>query len=214
MWRTGSARHNHVLVAFLILGVPCPRPEGHDMTITTDDSTTVHDHVPPRPVTRLPDLALAAARKKAAARLVEVFGIDPDAASCIANASVDPAELRRSIDTPIALAITGGNLLAVRARVWTRRVLPDIRNPRIGDARRHPIAIEPGTDEESRFAPVDDPTSDGAIPHLQVEIESVEHMTWASALAARSATRASSPRCGSCPPATPTPRTALLTCGR
>jgi hypothetical protein len=153
--------------------------------LITNETTAVHDHVPPRPVSKLPDLAPIAARRRAAEKLVEVFGLDLSAANAVANAVVDPAELRRSIETPTQLAITGGTLLAVRARVWSRRTLPDIRNPRIGDARRHPIAVEPGTDEESRFAPVGDPTSDGATPHLEVEIESTEHMTWASALAAR-----------------------------
>lgn len=155
------------------------------MTTTPEDTTTIHDHVPPRPVSELPELAPVGARRKAADRLVEAFNLDPAAAACIANAVVDPAELRRAIETPIELAITGGFLQAVRARVWTRRTLPDIRNPRIGDARRHPVAVEPGTDEESRFAPVGDPISDGATPHLELEVESSEHMTWASGLAAR-----------------------------
>ncbi|MQS05722.1 hypothetical protein [Streptomyces alkaliphilus] len=155
------------------------------MTAIFEETAAPHDHVPPRPVDKLPELAPIAARRKAAEKLVDAFDLAPEAAACVANAVVDPAELRRSIETPTALAITGGTLLAVRARVWTRRTLPDIRNPRIGDARRHPIAIEPGTDEESRFAPVDDPTSNGTTPHLEVEIESAEHMAWASALAAR-----------------------------
>lgn len=155
------------------------------MTAIFEETAAPHDHVPPRPVDKLPELAPIAARRKAAEKLVDTFDLAPDAAECVANAVVDPAELRRSIETPTALAITGGTLLAVRARVWTRRTLPDIRNPRIGNARRHPIAIEPGTDEESRFAPVDDPTSNGITPHLEVEVESSEHMAWASALADR-----------------------------
>lgn len=155
------------------------------MSTTTDETTTIHDHVPPRPVNQLPELAPVAARRKAADKLTETFKLHPAAAMCVANAAVDPSELRRAMESPIELAITGGSLLAVRARVWTRRTLPDIRNPRIGDARRHPVAVEPGTDEESRFAPVGDPSSNGATPHLEVEVESVEHMTWASALAAR-----------------------------
>jgi hypothetical protein len=155
------------------------------MTVANDETTTIHDHVPPRPVDKLPELAPVAARRKAADKLVDTFDLDPAAAACIANAVVDPAELRRSIETPTKLAITGGILLAVSARVWTRRVLPDIRNPRIGNARRHPVAVEPGTDEESRFAPVGDPTSDGITPHLELEVESAEHMTWSSGIAAR-----------------------------
>ncbi|TCB93506.1 hypothetical protein E0H26_22350 [Micromonospora zingiberis] len=155
------------------------------MTTTIDEPVAVHDHVPPRPVSKLPELAPIAARRKAADKLIETFSLDEAAASTIADAVVDPAELRRSIETPTQLAITGGTLLAVRAEVWARRTLPDIRNPRIGAARRHPIAVEPGTDEESRFAPVGDPTSEGTTPHLTVEVESAEHMRWASGLAAR-----------------------------
>jgi hypothetical protein len=155
------------------------------MTAIFEETTAPHDHVPPRPVDKLPELAPIGARRKAAEKLVDTFDLAPDAAECVANAVVDPAELRRSIETPTTLAITGGTLLAVRVRVWTRRTLPDVRNPRIGGARRHPIAIEPGTDEESRFAPVDDPASNGITPHLEVEVESAEHMAWASALAAR-----------------------------
>ncbi|NLU75498.1 hypothetical protein HCC61_23000 [Streptomyces sp. HNM0575] len=155
------------------------------MSAPVEETTSIHDHVPPRPVVKLPELAPIAARRKAAEKLADAFSLDPAAATCIANAVIDPAELRRSIETPTELAITGGILLAVRARVWTRRTLPDIRNPRIGDARRHPVAVEPGTDEESRFAPVDDPTSNGVTPYLELEVESAEHMTWASALAAR-----------------------------
>lgn len=152
---------------------------------TTEETGKAHDHVPPRPVFALPDVAPIAAVRKAAEKLVDVFGMPQEAADCIATSVVDPAELRRSIETPVELAITGGSLLAVRARIWSRRALPDIRNPRIGAARRHPFAVEPGTDEDSRFAPVGDPTSNGTDPHLTVEVESVEHMAWASSLAAR-----------------------------
>ncbi len=155
------------------------------MTTSFDEATTIHDHVPPRPVGRLPEFAPVAARRKAAEKLVEVFGLHPNAAAAVAEAVVDPAELRRSIETPTQLAITGGTLLAVRTLVWTRRTLPDIRNPRIGNVRRHPVAVDPGTDEESRFAPVGDPTSDGVTPHLEVEVDSAEHMEWACAVAAR-----------------------------
>lgn len=157
----------------------------NDITVVdADEVSSQHDHVPPRPVRPLPELAPVAARRRAADKLVTAFQMDPDAAGCIAETAVDPAELRNAIENPLELAITGGVLKAIRVRVWTRRVLPDCRNPRIGTARRHPIAVEPGTDEESRFAPIADPTSAGTSPYLQVEVESAEHMAWASSIAA------------------------------
>jgi hypothetical protein len=154
-------------------------------TDPADDASTAHDHVLPRPVGALPDLAPLPARRKAADRLVDVFHMDPAAAACVADAVVDPAELRRSIDAPVQMMVTRGLVTAVRARVWARRTLPDIRNPRIGAAHRHPFAVEPGTDEDSRFAPVSAPTSTGTVPHLEVAVESAEHMEWASGIAAR-----------------------------
>lgn len=190
LWHSGSERDGKRVARRFVTPSVCPSTprratEMTTTTRTTDDTTTIHDHVPPRPVSKLPEFAPVAARRKAAEKLVGNFRLDPDAAACVADAVVDPAELRRSIETPTELAITGGTLLAVRARVWSRRTLPDIRNPRIGNARRHPVAVEPGTDEESRFAPVGDPTSNGTTPHLEVEVESAEHMAWASALATR-----------------------------
>jgi len=137
------------------------------------------DHVLPRPVTRLPDYAVARARHTAAEKLVERFKLSSEAAECLAKAVVDPAELRQAIEHPVRLAVPGGTLLGVRSELWSRQVMPDPRNPRIGPSRRHPFAVDPGTDEESRFAPVPDPVSQGAVPELHVTIESREHMTWA-----------------------------------
>jgi len=85
----------------------------------------------------------------------------------------------------VRLAVPGGVIVAVRAEVWSLRTIPDPRNPRIGPSRRHPFAVVPGTDEESRFRPVPEPTSQGGKPWLEVEIESREHLTWASDQAKR-----------------------------
>ena len=63
--------------------------------------------------------------------------------------------------------------------------MPDPRNPRIGPSRRHPFAVAPGTDEESRFRPIPDPISQRRSPWLEVSIESREHLTWASEQAKR-----------------------------
>ena len=143
------------------------------------------DHVLPRPVHQLPGYAYASARRAASTKLEGIFGMDPAAANCIADAVVDPSELRRSIESPVHLKVPGGELTAVRSEVWAHKALPDPRNPRIGPARRHPFADAPGTDEESRFRPVPNPTSRGRSPWLEVEIESREHLTWALELAKR-----------------------------
>jgi hypothetical protein len=143
------------------------------------------DHVLPRPVNRLPAYAHSTARRAAASKLVTALGLDAAAADCIADAVVDPAELRRSIETPVRLSVPGGVVKAVRSEVWAHKVMPDPRNPRIGPSRRHPFAVVPGTDEESRFRPVADPTSQGRMPWLEVKIESREHLTWASEQAKR-----------------------------
>jgi hypothetical protein len=147
--------------------------------------TAADDHVLPRPVDRLPSYAQAPARRAAATKLEATFSLDPAAAGCIADAVVDPSELRRSIESPVRLAVPGGVVVAVRSEVWAHKAMPDPRNPRIGPSRRHPFAVAPGTDEESRFRPIPDPTSQGRSPWLEVGIESREHVTWASEQAKR-----------------------------
>lgn len=143
------------------------------------------DHILPRPVDRLPSYAQAPARRAAASKLEATFGLDPQAANCIADAVKDPAELRRAIEAPVRMAVPGGVVAAVRADVWAWKMFPDPRNPRIGPSRRHPFAVVPGSDEESRFRPVPDPTSQGRNAWLEVNVESREHLTWASEQAKR-----------------------------
>jgi len=143
------------------------------------------DHVLPRPVTELPDYANAKARSNAAAKLTDLFGLTDVAARSFADAAVDPAELRKAADAPEHIPVPGGTILGIRANAWSRRVMPDPRNPRIGPARRHPFAVDPGTSEDSRFRPIPDPMSDGVRPELSLDIESREHLTWAADQAKR-----------------------------
>jgi hypothetical protein len=143
------------------------------------------DHILPRPVDRLPEYANAKARVNAAAKLTELFGLSREAARAFADAAVNPAELRKAADQPERIPVPGGTILGIRAGAWSRRVIPDPRNPRIGPARRHPFAIDPGTSEDSRFRPVPEPVSDGVRPELRVAIESREHLTWAADQAKR-----------------------------
>ena len=153
------------------------------------------DHVFPRPVEHLPEYAHAKARQTCAERITEAFKLSSDAATTIANAVVDPAAVRKSIGEPSdpsveEIAVPGGILLGIRTSVWARRVMPDPRNPRIGPSRRHPFAIDPGTGaEDSRFRPVPEPRSPKGvgqtIAQLAVEVESREHLTWASQQAAK-----------------------------
>src|SRR4051794_23588171 len=148
-------------------------------------SKTRDDHVLPRPVDRLPDYANAKARSNAAAKLTDLFGLSEHAARAFADAAVDPAELRKAAEAPERIPVPGGTILGIRANAWSRRVMPDPRNPRIGPARRHPFAVNPGSSEDCRFRPVPEPVSDGVRPELSVDIESREHLTWSADQAKR-----------------------------
>lgn len=151
------------------------------------------DHVLPRPVERLPEYAHAKARQALAEKLIDAFSLPPSAANAIANAVVDPADVRKSIGDPAEpetekIAVPGGTLLGIRTSVWARRVMPDPRNPRTLPSRRHPFAVVPGSgSEDSKFRPVPEPHSPEGAPsvaELIVDVESRHHLTWASQLAA------------------------------
>lgn len=152
------------------------------------------DHVLPRPVERLPDYAHAKARQTLAEKIIDAFGLSDASASAIANAVVNPSEVRKTIgdtnDPDVEkIPVPGGTLLGIRTTVWARRIMPDPRNPRTLPARRHPFAIEPGTGgEDSKFRPVPEPHFlDPVERHkaeLAVDIENRHHLTWASQQAA------------------------------
>jgi hypothetical protein len=62
--------------------------------------------------------------------------------------------------------------------------MPDPRNPRVGPARRHPIAVRPGSTEEAHFRPIPEPEPDPeGRPELRLEIESRECLAWSSVIA-------------------------------
>lgn len=145
---------------------------------------TIDETLLPRPPEVIDVPALAPAVRRAADRLQEQFNLSPEAAEAFAAAAVDPAEIRKASDNPERLYVPGGTLLGLRTRVWTRRVMPDPRNPRVGPARRHPIAVAPGTTEDAHFRPIPepDPDPDGR-PELRLAVESREHLTWASVIA-------------------------------
>jgi hypothetical protein len=154
----------------------------------------IDDHVLPRPVERFPEYAHGKARQSLADKLREAFGLPLGSASGIANAVVDPSEVRKSIGEPLdpdveKIPVPGGTLLGIRTQVWARRIMPDPRNPRTLPSRRHPFAIEPGTGgEDSKFRPVPEPRPlDAATPHkaeLAVTVESRHHLIWAAQQAA------------------------------
>jgi hypothetical protein len=153
------------------------------------------ESVLPRPVEALPDYANARSRQTLAEKLTDAFRLSPEASTTIANAVVDPTEVRKTIGDPLdpgveEIAVPGGMLLGIRTNVWARRVMPDPRNPRILPARRHPFAIDPGTGgEDSKFRPIPEPRPRNlAKPdeaELCVEIESRHQLTWASEQAAK-----------------------------
>jgi hypothetical protein len=159
------------------------------------NSTNNEQHVLPRPIESLPEYARADARKNLADKLVTAFQLSEASAMVIANAVVDPSEVRRAIGDPAEpeyekIPVPGGTLTGIRTTVWSRRIMPDPRNPRTLPARRHPFAVEPGTGgEESKFRPVPEPRAldpeHRQNAELAVDIESRDHLTWASQQAAR-----------------------------
>jgi hypothetical protein len=138
----------------------------------------------PRPPGLLDVPAIATATRRTADKLEELFNLSPEAAEAFAAVAVDPAEVRKAAENPERLYVPGGTLLGLRTRVWARRVMPDPRNPRVGPARRHPVAVAPGSDEDSRFRPVPspEPATDGH-PELTLDVVSREHLSWASGIA-------------------------------
>ena len=155
---------------------------------------TNEPHVIPRPVENLPEYANARSRHSLAARLVDAFRLSDVSASAIANAVVNPTDVRKSIGEPTApeaekIPVPGGTLLGVRTSVWARRIMPDPRNPRTLPSRRHPFAIEPGTGgEDCKFRPVPEArpfnSEEPNRGELVVDVESRHHLTWASQQAA------------------------------
>lgn len=153
-----------------------------------------NDHVLPRPVEALPEYAHAKARQTLAERLSGAFGLAEPAALAIANAVIDPSEVRKSIGEPDdpdveRIPVPGGTLLGIRTAVWARRCMPDPRNPRTLPSRRHPFAIDPGTGgEDSKFRPVPEPRplqiERPQLAELAVDVENRDHLTWASQQAA------------------------------
>ena len=157
-------------------------------------TNTSEDHVLPRPVERLPDYASAQARRSLGDKLTEAFALSATAATAIANAVVDPSAVRKAIgdtrDPEVErIAVPGGTLFGIRTTVWSRRVMPDPRNPRTLPSRRHPFAVDPGTGgDDAKFRPVPEPRSPNeASPQaaeLLVEVENRHHLNWASQHAA------------------------------
>lgn len=152
------------------------------------------DHVLPRPVERLPEYAHAKARQALADRIVDAFGLSQPSAAAIANAVVDPSEVRKAIGEPSdpdveRIPVPGGTLLGIRTSVWARRTMPDPRNPRTLPSRRHPFAVDPGSGgEDSKFRPVAEPHAydpdHPAGAELAVDIENRHHLIWACQQAA------------------------------
>lgn len=135
----------------------------------------------PRPVEPLPGPALATATRRLADRFADLFNMSEEAANAFALAVVDPSMVRRVVETPERLPVPGGVILAIRAEVWARYVIPDPRNPRIGPARRHPASNLVGRDESTRFRPLPEPAAaSDARPQLVQRLQSPEHLAWAA----------------------------------
>ena len=102
------------------------------------------DHVLPRPAEKLPDYAHAKSRQVLSERLIAAFDMSEEAANSIANAVVDPSAVRKSIGEPTdpqteKIAVPGGTLLGIRTPVWSRRIMPDPRNPGLDRRANTPL---------------------------------------------------------------------------
>jgi hypothetical protein len=142
--------------------------------------TSAFDHIRPRPVSRIPDLAPAPGRKRTAEALEAAFGLSADAARTIADAMVDHGQARDSIRNPERRRVPGGELIMVAADAWAARLGYDPANMRTAQNQVHPFAVTPGTGaENSRFAPVRPATSDpSGRPELIAEVDSRPHLEW------------------------------------
>ncbi|GAA0648639.1 hypothetical protein GCM10009101_22620 [Brevundimonas lenta] len=127
-------------------------------------------------------------------RLINAFALSEASARAISNAVVDPSEVRKAIGEPDdpdveRISVPGGTLFGIRTAVWSRRCMPDPRNPRTLPWRRHPFAVDPGSGgEDSKFRPLPEPRPlDEGAPQgaeLAVDVENRDHLTWASQQAA------------------------------
>lgn len=145
----------------------------------------------PRTVIEPPQLADARARKSFAEKL-KCFGFTDEAATCIADAAVDPTEARKFIGDPespnFEIRRTPiGIVKGIPVEVWATRVMPDPRNPRTSPEKKHPFAVPPGSGSLShRYPPIADPRSSetpGA-PELLASIQSRDHLAHAHSMAA------------------------------
>ena len=145
----------------------------------------------PRTVTPPAQLADARARKSFAERL-KCFSLTDEAATCIADAAVDPAEARKFIGDPenpnFEIRRTPiGIVKGIPVEVWATRVMPDPRNPRTSPEKKHAFAVTPGSGNLThRYPPIADPRSSetpGA-PELLVSIQSRDHLANAHSMAA------------------------------
>ncbi|MEV7046591.1 hypothetical protein [Amycolatopsis sp. NPDC051061] len=135
----------------------------------------------PRPVEPLPAPALAAATRKLADKLADLFNMSEEAAQALALAVVDPSAARRAAENPERLSVPGGVILAVRAEVWARYTIPDPRNPRTGPVRRHAVSTLVGQGESTRLRPLAEPkAAPEGRPELVQQIQGQEHLAWAA----------------------------------
>ncbi|KOV28637.1 hypothetical protein ABZY83_27445 [Streptomyces virginiae] len=135
----------------------------------------------PRPVEVLPTPALAVATKKFADKLTERFHMKEPAAVALAQAAVDPSAARQAAESPERLPVPGGLILAIRAEVWARSIVPDPRNPRTGPSRRHPVSDMIGKGEATRFRPLAESiAAPDRRPELLQKLANQEHLAWAA----------------------------------
>ena len=113
----------------------------------------------PTPVPPMPELAKAPAVQRLVTTLTG-RGVHGHTARAIAYAACDPSAVRRQLEAPAEIRVSGGALLVVHAQVWVPAVLPWPENPRLlpgltyavenRSERRRPLPpARPGPDPES-----------------------------------------------------------------
>jgi hypothetical protein len=99
-------------------------------------------------------------------------GLPTRIAQAVANAVVDPAEVRQKLPFADHKRVDGAEVLIVRTRVYAPAVVPFVANPRASSKRRYPAS---GHTSRSPLAEiVCDPTG---LPELVVHADSIEHVT-------------------------------------
>ncbi|HEV2375962.1 MAG TPA: hypothetical protein VGS19_27815 [Streptosporangiaceae bacterium] len=160
------------------VGAQAP-PIDIDPQAVPDNLLRDDDLLAERPVDGIAPLAKSQSVKPLSERLIKL-GHTPGAARAISNAVVDPAAVRRSLDTPIRRRVRGGTLLCVDAQVWPPAVCPSPTNPRGYAELIYPAGFT--ASDVGRRQPLTAMSTDpGGAPELLLEVADPAHLAEAVA---------------------------------